>query len=301
MNYIVLDLEWNQPTGESDAVKEPIYLSGEIIEIGAVKLNDQFQTVDEIRIYVTPKFYPQLNQRVAALTKINSSCLKKNGIPFPEAYEQFCKWCGEEYSWMSWSDSDLITMIENLQIHGMDTMHLPVCYDVQRIFDREIMRDDRQCSLDKAIEVLGESGDRAHDALHDARNTVRVCDHLDLETYIDEYGSQVFAEPVKSPVYDTTADILHDRKNAEFTCPWCGETVTVEGWLPMNGHRFMGMGSCGEEDEFILYLNIYRSPEGYQVSRVLYEMSDDLWDRYQDKLDVTELIPVEIEEEPVSV
>ena len=42
MNYIVLDLEWNQAMSSDSAIfkKLPIHLRGEIIEIGAVKLND---------------------------------------------------------------------------------------------------------------------------------------------------------------------------------------------------------------------------------------------------------------------
>ena len=44
MHYIIFDLEWNQPSSASAAVMEPVYLTGEIIEIGAVKLNEDFDT-----------------------------------------------------------------------------------------------------------------------------------------------------------------------------------------------------------------------------------------------------------------
>ena len=33
MNYVIFDLEWNQPMSLSETVKEPLYLTGEIIEI----------------------------------------------------------------------------------------------------------------------------------------------------------------------------------------------------------------------------------------------------------------------------
>ena len=299
MNYIVFDLEWNQPANETEAVTRPIYLAGEIIEIGAVKLNAQFEPIDETRIYVMPKYYTKLHNRVASLTKINNSCLRQNGIPFPQAWEEFRTWCGEDYAFMTWSESDLEAIIENMLIYGMDVSEFPLCYDIQRIFDREIMRDGRRCSLDKAIEILGETGDRAHDALHDARNTVLVCNHLDLDEYLDEYGSQVFAEQPLETVYETPEDAILDTANASFCCPWCGEKITVEGWLPTYGTRFLGMASCEEGDELILYLDLSRSPEGYRAHRVIYEMSDDLWDRYQEKLENTALIPVE--QEPAQV
>ena len=293
MHYIVFDLEWNQPGSPEETVREPVYLSGEIIEIGAVKLSEKFETLDEIRIFIKPQFYVRMHHAVAALTKISNNTLKNNGIPFREAYEQFLSWCGEDYSFMTWSESDLEMLIENMLVHRMDVSCFPTSYDIQRIFDREIMREDHQCSLDRAIEILGESGDRAHDALHDARNTVLVCNHLDLDTYLEEYATRAFGETPSDQIYPTINDTLHSEENWDFLCPWCGGRVRIEGWIQMNSHRFMAMGTCGEEDEYILYLNLTRCPGGYRASRVLYEMSDDLWDRYEEKVESRQLIPLE--------
>ena len=285
MNYIVFDLEWNQPATEEDTVTEPVYLTGEIIEIGAVKLNDAFETVDEKKIYVMPKYYTKLHNKIASLTGISNRTLQEQGLPFPEAFKEFQTWCGEEYTYMTWSESDLTALIENMLLHGMDISNLPDCCDAQRIFDREILREERKCSLDKAIEILGETGDKAHDALHDARNTVLVCNHMDLEEYIGEYTSRVFGEPSSSTVYESVSQALEAPELTDFVCPWCGEPVTAGNWIPLRGNRYMGMGCCGEEDEFIVYLNFNRCHEGWRVMRVFYEMSDDLWDQYQDGLE----------------
>ena len=43
--------------------------------------------------------------------------------------------------------------MDNLLMHGLDAA-LPDGYDLQRIFGHEIMRDDRQCSLERAMELL---------------------------------------------------------------------------------------------------------------------------------------------------
>ncbi len=287
MNYIVFDLEWNQPANETVVVTEPVYLTGEIIEIGAVKLDDRFQIVDELRLYVMPKYYTKMHHRIASLTHINDKCLQENGVTFPEAFQKFRQWCGEEYAYMTWSDSDLPVLIDNMLLHGLDISEIPVCYDIQRIFAREIMRTDRQFSLDTAIEILGEHGDEAHDALHDSRNTVKVCDHLDLDTYLEEYGSRVFAEQPSSRVYESMTEILGDENLRAFECPWCGEPIHCDPWLQMPHHRLMAMGVCPQEDEFIVYLTCMPcAAGGFRVSRLFYEMSDDLWDRYQDALEV---------------
>lgn len=215
MDYIVFDLEWNQPANDTVLVTEPVYLSGEIIEIGAVKMNAEFKIVDELRLYIKPQYYEKMHHRIASLTGINDKTLAREGLPFPEAYEKFAAWCGEDYGFMTWSDSDLPVLIDNMLLHGIDASAMPPCFDAQRMFGRELMRETRQYSLDAALEVLGENGDKAHDALHDARNTVKVCDHLELETYIEEYGAQVFAEIPEPRVYDSVQQILEDPQAAQ--------------------------------------------------------------------------------------
>ena len=48
MNYVVVDLEWNQAMSSKSSVfnKLPIKLRGEIIEIGAVKLTQDMQPAE---------------------------------------------------------------------------------------------------------------------------------------------------------------------------------------------------------------------------------------------------------------
>ena len=80
MNYIIFDLEWNQAADERYVVHEPIDLSGEIVEIGAVKLDDSFQPVDELRVYITPQYYGKLHHRIAALTHLSDRLLREQGL-----------------------------------------------------------------------------------------------------------------------------------------------------------------------------------------------------------------------------
>ena len=43
MNYIIFDLEWNQPPDPVSMIQQPVYLTGEIVQIGAVKLDEKMQ------------------------------------------------------------------------------------------------------------------------------------------------------------------------------------------------------------------------------------------------------------------
>lgn len=284
MNYIIFDLEWNQPASWDTAVHEPIYLSGEIIEIGAVKLNEQFQSIDELRLFVSPQYYSKMHKEVAALTGIHDKDLAEKGIPFPEAYAKFIEWCGEEYAFMTWSLSDIPVLIDNLLIHNMDVTGLPECYDIQRIFSREIMRGETRYSLETALALLREKGDASHDALNDARNTAKVCDHLDLDQYLGEYTSKVFAERPSAVTYENRWQVLKSLDPKRFFCPWCGEPVECEPWVSLSGVTHWGYARCPHGDEFLVQLSIVHNGKGeLSTKRIIFEMSDDLWDVYMDK------------------
>lgn len=56
MYCIVLDLEWNQPFSTRSMVTTPVRLPGEIIQIGAVKLNERLEIVDTFKVMVKPKY-----------------------------------------------------------------------------------------------------------------------------------------------------------------------------------------------------------------------------------------------------
>ena len=81
MNYIIVDFEWNQPLPEQPMVTEPFAFDSEIIEIGAIRLNDRFETEEDYKAYVKPVCYPVMNGKVVRLTKIRPQelCRVPNG------------------------------------------------------------------------------------------------------------------------------------------------------------------------------------------------------------------------------
>ena len=62
MQFIVLDLEWNQALSGKPYKRDDLTLAGEIIQIGAVKLDDSMRVVDSLRIYVAPKYYKKMQK-----------------------------------------------------------------------------------------------------------------------------------------------------------------------------------------------------------------------------------------------
>lgn len=185
MNYIVLDMEWNRPERRNKLIKSPIILRGEIIQIGAVKLNEQLKEVDSFNVMVRPKFYTKMNRKIEELTSISNEDLEK-GVCFEEAIKQFKEWIGKESIILTWGPCDVEVLEDNLIVHEMDYSWIPEEFDAQLMFDFQETMEDKNYSLDYAMYYFNLRGIKAHDALNDARDTAAVIRKLDLNEFIRE-------------------------------------------------------------------------------------------------------------------
>ena len=66
-NYIVFDLEWNQ--GEAPVTENGKTLIFEIIEIGAVKLNEKKEKVGEFSRLIKPQVFKQMHRITGKLIR----------------------------------------------------------------------------------------------------------------------------------------------------------------------------------------------------------------------------------------
>lgn len=284
MNYIVLDLEWNQPVSAKCMVRTPVFLYGEIIQIGAVKLDENYHILDTFKIMVAPKYYRKMHKKVTKLTKITTEDLQY-GFPFPVAFKHFGKWCGEDFAFLTWGPDDIGILRDNLLLHNIDTAWIPSTYNIQVIFDNQITKEKRQVSLSYAMEKIGAPALEAHDALHDARNTVCVCLHLDMEKGLAEYpelqkpmscyGELHMERSISAKTYATKEDALADPELTQFYCPKCGGTVTCVDIVKQNSSKFIALGKCENGDDLFVRFRFTRWDDGrFSVARILYEMDD---------------------------
>ena len=190
MNYIVMDMEWNQPWPGSPSARKvlPVQIRGEIIQIGAVRVTEDQQVADEFQIMIKPKFYRSLNRRVSKLTGIKESRLKAEGVPFPDAMEQFRSWCGEDVVFLTWGFDDIGILKENLRLFNLPEDWTDRWYNAQMIFNAQTDGSTAQKALKTAMEMFEIEASRpAHDALGDAYHTALICARLDLKKGMDEY------------------------------------------------------------------------------------------------------------------
>ena len=183
--YIVMDLELNCSNNSYVSEKNGIRLPNEIIEIGAVKLDENLKEMDRFCLYIKPTVYTKINTEVRKLTDITTEMIQE-GEPFPEAIASFFEWC-EDGEFITWSENDIIMIEDNMVYHGLGIEDLPPCYDIQPMFSDQIMDDDRQYALTYALWKLDIKPEIAHDALNDAVNTAEVLRRLDLSNGLDEY------------------------------------------------------------------------------------------------------------------
>ena len=298
MNYIVLDMEWNQPWPGSPSSKKvlPVQIRGEIIQIGAVRVTEDQQVVDEFQIMIRPKYYRHLNRRVSKLTGIKEARLREEGVTFPEAMERFCNWCGEDIVFLTWGFDDIGILRENLALFGLDAGFTQRWYNAQMMFNAQTDGSNAQKALKTAMEMFGIEATRpAHDALGDAYHTALICARLDLKRGAAEYDEALKSHEngfhgaelpgcIARKVFYDYADkraALASMAGEENICPICGGRMLGSRWFAQPGHRYMDLATCPEDGKFLIRVRLSEQPDGkIRVSRLTYEATSEAAEAY---------------------
>ena len=306
MNYIVLDMEWNQPWPGSPSARRvlPVQIRGEIIQIGAVRLTEDQTVADEFQVMIRPKYYRTLNRRVSKLTGIKESRLKAEGIGFAEAIDRFCRWCGEDAVFLTWGFDDIAILRENLQLFQLSTGWISTWYNAQMIFNAQTDGSTAQKSLKTAMEIFQIEATRpAHDALGDAYHTALICARLDLRRGMAEYAQTLKSHDngfhgaelpgcICRKVFYDIADknaALALMSGAENLCPTCGRQMLSSRWFAQAGHRYMDLATCPEHGKFLIRIRLSDQPDGLvRVSRLTYEATSDAAEAYRARVEKAE-------------
>ena len=283
MTYIVLDLEWNQAyLQKAIAVQKRIggHLRGEVIQIGAVKLDEHLRLAGSYSLIVRPKFFQKMQRHVATLTGISQEMVD-HGCPLPEAIERFRRFCGEDFVFLTWGPDDIPMLKDNLWAHRIASPWLDRCYDLQVIFNRQTDGVNRQRSLEYAMEYFDLEQDLpAHDALNDAYFTARVAAKLDLERGIREYTPRQTAlqdvsfgeSDIGQKGFDSPEDVMGNADIALLKCPICARVLKNERKpLHTKGHKYQTLGRCEEHGNLLFTWRLSRNFDETWRARKLVE------------------------------
>ena len=171
MNYIVFDLEFNQAYR---CATNPI-VKQEIIEIGAVKVDKNFNIIDKFSYYINPTIYKKMNPFVQEKTLIEMSTLKESGLPFIEVINNFIEWVGKEDILCTWGLDDIRELKNNCLYYNINIAWITNFTDIQRLYSITNPSDKKQVRLKQAIEELDIPQESAfHTAIEDALYTMEI-------------------------------------------------------------------------------------------------------------------------------
>lgn len=249
MQYIVIDLEWNG----SYSKKAHGYFN-EIIEVGAVKVNEQMQVVDTFRAAIKPVVSKKLSTIVTDLTNITAEELE-DGTTFTGMMRQLSRWMGQEPSAvLTWSTTDLLVLMENCRYFtGRQEIPFLRNYMDFQVYAQQRMGVDtsQQLGLARAGEILGipEDNRSLHRALDDSKLTAAILQKVyDRDSFVesifpvdDEFYKRI---TFKTVILKDLDDPLVKRSELAFNCPVCGKNMKRKGSWRFRNRAFCAEFSC---------------------------------------------------------
>ena len=285
MNYIILDLEWNQSnTGLEEEVER---LPFEIIEMGAIKMDESLLMISEFNELVKPVVYREMHHITSKLIHMQMQELER-GRAFADVAEQFLEWCGEDYMICTWGSSDLTELQRNMRFHGMaDMAEGPIAFlDVQKLFS--IAYEDRKTrrSLEYAIDFLGIEKDIPfHRAFSDAYYATKVLtsviqkDRAENAGILKNVSYDAFVPPkdrdseIKAQ-FDTYVKYISrcfpdkkaafaDKEVSSSKCYLCHRNLRKRiRWFSINGKQYYSVAYCEKHGYLKGKIRFRKAPDG---------------------------------------
>ena len=261
MNYIIFDLEWNQGVnrGEKRDKKMPL----EIVEIGAVKLNEDREMISEFSELIKPQIYHEMHNITRKIIHIQMEELEK-GKPFEEVMPAFLEWCGEDSLFCTWGGLDLLELQRNMTYYGMKPLSdRPIkFYDIQKLFSLAYEDGKSRRTLEYAIDLLDIKKDIPfHRAFSDAYYTAKVFDKIEDPDVLERFSFDIYTPPDSrdkeieivfsdyakfiTQTFDEKKNLLDSRYINQPLCYLCKKRLARRTkWFSPNGKHYYSVGYC---------------------------------------------------------
>lgn len=293
MNYIVFDLEWNQcPYGKE---RENKRLPFEIIEIGAVKLDEERNVIDTFQELIRPSVYHRMHFHTKEILQIDMDMLE-SGLPFSKGIRKFLKWCTEDVMFCTWGPMDLVELQRNMKYYRL-THLLPGplrYYDVQKLFGLAFEGARTSRSLESAIDYLelGKEG-AFHRALSDAEYTAEIFARLPMDIVGSHYSIDSYQNPKTrgeeihtvfdnyskyiSREFPTKEAAMKDREVVSTRCFYCGKTARKKiRWFSINPKTHLCLAFCPDHGWLRGKARLKKTDEGnYYVVKTIKDISEE--------------------------
>ena len=262
MNYIILDLEWNQSARGKDFENKE--LPFEIIQIGAVKLDEKGDVQDIFNCVVRPSVYKKLHSAVKEVVALTDQELK-SGVPFSEAFIQLMKFCEDDYIFCTWGSQDLWQLQQNMQYYHIENAFPKVMkyYDVQKLFSIVFEDGKLRRTVEHAVDVFGLEKDLMfHSAVNDARYVAKIFKSLmENKEAMDRVSVDYFKPPLCKKdevclrfktyskyvyrVFPSKEEAMEDKGVLTIKCPICRTALRKKVmWFTGNSKKYYCVAKC---------------------------------------------------------
>lgn len=185
MVHIFVDFEMNQVSWKDRGASGPI--KNEIIQIGAVKLSEDYRVLSVYEAFVRP-MYSTICPICTRLTGIVQAQVD-SARTLPDAVEDFLRWVGDvQARYYSWSDNDSRQLRQELRYKGADEAKITL-FDNWTDFQKEYCEEVEQSrmGLDIALSGAGlkQIGSK-HSAAADALSSVQLLKLIRSPKYFGE-------------------------------------------------------------------------------------------------------------------
>lgn len=248
MNYIVMDLEWNNAY-----LKSADGFVNEIIEVGAVMLNEELEITDTFSQFICPVASKKIRSKIRELTHIENEDLE-NADSFKTVMKNFAQWCGKDFTLLTWGDTDIRTLFSNYKYFGKknDVCFIERYVDLQKYCQQFInMENVQQAGLSYAAQCLNINPEDFphHRALDDSQLSGeclrRTFNKEKIEKYTSVCDEKFFEKLAFKPYYISNInDPLVDKSVFNEFCDICGGAVKKKkNWKYIN-HSFRAVFYC---------------------------------------------------------
>ena len=288
MRYIVMDLEWNQPLSQRSAAYRRLgsRLMFEVIQIGAVMLDEGMRMVGSFNQFIAPANYRTLHPRISRITGIRQDDLA-DAPDFPEAFARFVAWCGEEFVLTTWGNDDISVLHQNIAFF-VKGHPIPPVYDLQRLYGELTGDTKNRAGLKNAMKALGvqiSPEHPFHSAVDDAYYTALVFQRFPDPTAILNHPQSVRAfgrvrnrehEKTDTLRFSTLSQALLSRPAQQPNCPVCGKRADIpEGYVMMAPDRFRALADCPDHGLLFVDLALEEDADGTKKVRRSALLSDE--------------------------
>ncbi|MEA4987860.1 MAG: 3'-5' exonuclease [Anaerovorax sp.] len=203
MHYIIFDLEFNQCLPSIHYPNaNPSQCPFEIIQIGAIKLDCNFNTVSTFSRYIKPTIYTEISPFITDLTGITKEQLLSEA-PFFKIFQSFINFIGsKDYIFCIWGTADMKELFRNTSYHNLNFDFLSKRYlDLQPFVSMYLKRPaNKLIKLEDAVESFHISKIYPfHNALYDAY-------------YTAELFKKIYNPSMQPSIYDPNQAKSHQRQ-----------------------------------------------------------------------------------------